>query len=111
MIDHVKSAETRKAKKAEKEAVGLSLNWTRKQAILAWCHQCMNNQPAEVRRCNDTTCPLWPFRCRKGVAAAEMKEWETDFKSSADGQRFLKDRVDDSEEEAAAASPVDGFDF
>ena len=34
----------------------------RAPAIRIKCLDCMCWQPAEVRRCNQTQCPLWPFR-------------------------------------------------
>jgi hypothetical protein len=91
VFDHEKASAARVAKAAEKQAAGLELNWTRKRAILAWCHQCMNNQPSEVRNCGNLACPLWPFRSRHSVSAKEMKCWEGRFRESADGRRFLKE--------------------
>lgn len=105
-FDYEKSAEARKVKAAEKAAVGLKLNWTRKQSILAYCHQCMNNQPSLVRECGGLTCPLWPYRTRKPVSAREMKCWEGHFRASADGQRFLKeDAAEEAEQEAVPELP------
>lgn len=32
------------------------------KAIRQKCLQCSNDQPAEVRKCPITTCPLYPYR-------------------------------------------------
>ncbi len=35
---------------------------TARRAIIEFCKECMNFDPAEVRRCTDKLCPLFPFR-------------------------------------------------
>jgi len=35
---------------------------TRKQAIRAKCLDCCGGSRAEVKRCANEDCPLWPFR-------------------------------------------------
>ena len=39
---------------------------TRASAIRLRCLECCGNQRAEVRRCPDRQCPLWPFRMGQG---------------------------------------------
>lgn len=46
---------------ADLEGCGL-IQASRGDAIRAKCIDCMAGNVAEVRRCGDTTCALWPFR-------------------------------------------------
>jgi len=50
------------------------------KAIRAYCLDCSNNQPKEVRLCPNTTCPLYPFRmgknpnCKKADDTLPLKD-------------------------------------
>lgn len=54
------------------------------KAIRAYCLECSNQQPSEVRDCHLTDCPLWPYRMgknpnRKGMGPKQpafLKETE-----------------------------------
>lgn len=47
---------------------------TRAKAIRLKCLDCCGGIPAEVRRCTVDSCPLYPFRMGKAVAAANTTE-------------------------------------
>lgn len=51
----------RKMGPADMEALGLE-RISRGDAMRAKCLDCMGGNAAEVRRCGDMTCALWPFR-------------------------------------------------
>ena len=85
------------AKKAEKEAAGLTLHWTQKRAIRAKCLECSNFQMPEVRNCLIPTCPIYPYRRNTAMTIPELKAWEDNFKNSSFGKRYLE-----GHEEAAA---------
>lgn len=40
------------------------------KSIRAYCLECSNQQPAEVKNCHLTDCPLWPYRMGKNPARA-----------------------------------------
>lgn len=39
-----------------------TINLTAKRAIIEFCKECLGFNTAEVRRCTDSLCPLYPFR-------------------------------------------------
>lgn len=51
----------RRMNAAALEACGLERQ-SRGDAIRAKCTECMAGSQAEVRRCGDVSCALWPFR-------------------------------------------------
>lgn len=51
----------RKMGPADMQSIGLA-RVSRGDAIRAKCIDCMGGNAAEVRRCGDVTCSLWPFR-------------------------------------------------
>ena len=40
---------------------------SRAAAIRLFCLQCYGGNRAEVRRCTEYTCPLWPYRMGQGM--------------------------------------------
>lgn len=40
------------------------------KSIRAYCLECSNQQPSEVKNCHLTDCPLWPYRMGKNPARA-----------------------------------------
>jgi len=40
----------------------MDVDFTSRKAIIAHCRECMGYNAAEVRRCTDQRCALYPFR-------------------------------------------------
>ncbi|GMV92417.1 MAG: hypothetical protein AMXMBFR82_21950 [Candidatus Hydrogenedentota bacterium] len=43
----------------------------RSRAIRQKCRECTNSQQAEIRRCQMTDCPLWPWRLGRRLRPGE----------------------------------------
>ena len=46
--------------------------WPPRNAIRCHCLECMGYQQAEVRRCTDTGCHLWPYRLGQDSKPREL---------------------------------------
>jgi hypothetical protein len=75
----------RKMGPADMEALGLE-RISRGDAVRAKCLDCMGSSPAEVRRCGDVTCALWPFRM--GSDPFREKREISDEQREAAAERF-----------------------
>lgn len=72
---------------ADLEACGMQ-RASRGDAIRAKCLDCCAGSPAEVRRCGDIACALWPFRMATDPWRAPMSEERRD--AAADRFRAVR---------------------
>lgn len=73
----------RKMGPADMEALGLE-RISRGDAVRAKCLDCMVGNAAEVRRCCDVACALWPFR----MGSDPFREKPSDEQRQAAAERF-----------------------
>lgn len=75
----------RKMGSDDMQAIGLE-RVSRGDAIRAKCIDCMGGNSAEVRRCGDKACALWPFRM--GTDPWREKREMTEEERAAAGERL-----------------------
>ena len=67
------------------------------KVIRAYCLECSNGQPSEVKHCPVVRCPLFPFRFGKNPF--RQKKEMTEEQRKAVGDRLRKARKSNADEE------------
>lgn len=69
------------------------------KVIRAYCLECSNGQPSEVKHCSVVRCPLYPFRFGKNPFRQKRELTEEQKKAVGDRLREARKNNSDNEEE------------